>query len=329
MNKKITALAVLLLIGLPFLIVSFSNTKTSESLTPSSVNNSDITNTALQYSDNIIIDQKDIQLNHEVIQYKIIFHDNDTINVSALMIVQQTGKDFEPRTCMLILTNGSVSIFNNKSVWMVSDIPAGLIIDITMFGHRIAAGGRLFHKLLNYTRLRIGSSQQLFKNANVKNGDVWYLTLANLNRKPEEALKISFRSVSSSLSMELVQLDRHSNMGFYSSLDNDFEGRYTGVKFPFLPYGFSIANNLHTEVVTTKGSILSFCSVGHTKGRMEINTPYNKTYVSTERRMLLFNYAGNQTGKWYFSASGIGFPWKHLVWLFYIDVDPYMKTTTF
>jgi hypothetical protein len=278
----------------------------------------------IRSTSHIIIDQKEIQLNHEVIQYKIIFHKNDTINVSVLLMIQQSGIDFAPTACLLILTNGTSSIFKNSNVSFLFYVPSALLLDVTILGHRVAIGGRLFFKLLNHTRYRIGIARELHNDVSVKNGEVWYLTMAEFNSKPGEKLIATFTSLSSSASMELVQVDRHSDIGFYSALDNDFEGRYIGFKLPFLPFGFSIANNLQKQVITSRGSVIYFCSVGHLKGRIRVEAPHNKTYLNVNNGMALFTYCGNWTGKWNFSASGVGFPWKHNVMLFSADVNPHI-----
>jgi hypothetical protein len=322
MNTKIYVCGLLLMLVIPVLF--FVQTYTQHPIASLFANFPDDESNITSYSDHIIVDQAQIQLNHEVIQYKIIFHQNDTINVSTFLALQQFGRDYDPQACLLILANGTTSIFRKSNVSFLFYVPSAILFDATLFGHRITFGGRLFFKLLNHTRYRIGISRYLSNDAEVKKGDVWYLTMAVFHSKPGEQMKLALTSLSSSPSMELIQLNRHTNIGFYSSLDNDFEGRYMGVKLPFLPFGFSVANNLHTEVLTTKGSFLYFCSVGHAKGRMKVHTPDNKTYLNVNNKISLFFYYGNLTGRWEFSASGIGFPWKHLVMLFYADIDPYI-----
>jgi hypothetical protein len=324
MNLKVAVLIGMLIFVVP-LIFFLGSTNTTPYRSFEHANVSENANDSITYDSYLKIDQKNLSLNHEVMQFKIIFHENDTINVTTMMILQQTGKDFEPQGCLLILSNGNSGIFDEEEVSLLYDVPFGVLFDATFLGHRLAIGGRMFHALLTFTRLRIGTLRQLFKDVEVKKGDVWYLTLAEFNRKPEEELKIVFRSLTESPSMELVQLDRHSDIGFYSALDSDFEGRYIGFKLPFLPFGFSVANHLHTEVVTSRGSVVYFCSVGHSRGRIEVKMPDNKTYVSVQEKIIVFSYAGNLTGVWNFSASGVGFPWKHMVVLFYADVDPHLQ----
>jgi hypothetical protein len=323
MNAKITAFGILIIIVVPLLFLI--NTNTIHQDAPASTISSDIEKEDGLYSNHIIVDQKELRLNHEVIQYKVIFHENDTINVSASLMLQQSGQDFRPRACLLILTDGTASIFEESNVSLLFYIPSAILFDTTIFGHRIAFGGRLLFRLLNHTRFRIGVARQLYKDAQVKKDDVWYCTMAEFNSKPGEKLNITFTSLSSSSSMELVQLDRHSNMGFFSALDNNFDGRYIGFKLPFLPFGFSVANNLHKEIVTSRGSVVYFCSAGHAKGRIKVEAPNNKTYLNLNDEIALFTYCGTWTGSWNFYASGIGFPWKHIVMLFYADVNPHIK----
>lgn len=326
MNAKIKAFGIVVIIMTPLLL--FINASTEPHVAPVAANIPDTKQDINLSNARIIIDQKELTLNHEVIQYKIIFHENDTINVSASLLLQQTGKDFDPMACLFILTNGTDSIFEKSKISFLYNVPSGILFDTTILGHRITFGGKFFFKLLEHTRYRMGVYTQLYQDAQVKKGEIWYLTLANFKSKPTDMLKIALTSKSSSASMELVQVDRHSNVGFYSALDNDFEGQYMGFKIPFLPFGFSIAKSLHKEIITSRGSVVYFCSVGHAKGRIKVNAPNNKTYLNINDEIALFSYCGNLTGSWNFYASGFGFPWKHAVLLFYADIDPHLKMKT-
>jgi hypothetical protein len=323
MNMKVTALALLVILMVP--MIFFLNTNTDQHRVPAFTTLSRAVQENANTTSHLIIDQKDLQLDHEVIQYKIIFHKNDIINVSTRLLIQQSGNDVEPKSCLLICTNGTSSIFEKSNVSFLFYVPSALLLDVTMFRHRIAIGGSIFFRILNHTRFRIGIARELSNDVTVKNGDVWYLTLADTDKSPGEQLIFTCISLSSSASMEIIQLERHSDIGFYSALDNDFEGHYLGFKLPFLPFGVSIASNLHKEVNTLRGSVVYFCSVGHLRGRIRIEAPNNRTYLNANNGMALFTYCGNWTGTWNFSSSGVGFPWKHNVMLFYADVDPHIK----
>lgn len=124
--------------------------------------------------------------------------------------------------------------------------------------------------------------------------------------------------------MEITQIDRHNNMGFYTSINNDFDGKYFGFKFiPYLPFGLSIAKNLQKEITTTNGSIIYFNSAFHRKGQISIETQ-GETATNNKKNSASIIYCGNQTGTFKFSASGVGFPWKHFVTLFYVDINPHI-----
>ena len=271
----------------------------------------------------ISIDQEQLDLNHEVIQYKIILHKDDTVNVSLNMIVQQTGIDFEPMYSFIMITDGNKSIFKNSTLFYTMDVPVGSIIDTNLFGKRICIGGKLFNRLLMKTRAHIGSACYYTENIKVKNNTIWYLTIAQFDNAHKEILTIAIKSKNKE--MEIVEIERNKNMNFYSSYDNDFEGRYFGFRLlPYLPFGFSIAKNLKKEVTTTKGSIICFSSMFHRKAQLSMEIE-NETFTNANTRYATCVYCGNQTGTWKFSASGIGFPWKHLVYLFYIDIDPHFR----
>jgi hypothetical protein len=307
------------------LLLIFMNVKTEHHVDPDRPIISKTAQKDIPFHDNIIIDQNELQLKNEVIQYKVIFHKNDTINVTAFLMLQQTEKDFEPQACLLMLTNGTENIFENSNISFLFYIPSALLFDMTVFGYRIALGGKLFFRFLNHTRIRIGVTKHLSNIVRVKNGDIWYLTIAEFNCKPGKKITVTFKSLSSSSSIELIQMERHMDIGLDSALDNDFEGRYIGCKLPFLPFGFSIADNLHKEIVTSRGSIVYFSSMGHLKGKIKVEAPNNNTYINDNNKIAIFSYLGNWTGNWNFFASGIGFPWKHNVILFYADVNPYVK----
>lgn len=304
--------------------IFFVDHRAITSIIPTFVNDSESRVKTANYTSHIALDQKDLKLDHEVIQFKIIFHEKDTINVSVQLAIEEMFR--EPTACLMMITNGSTSIFGNTTVLSFSYLPTGTIVDTTIFHYRFIFGGKLFHKLLSFTRFRIGQAVKLSKNVQVQSGDVWFLTMVELNSKLGEELKVAFRSLMSFSSMELVQLNRSSNLGFFSSLDNDFEGIYMGFKIPFLPFGFSIAHNLHKEVILLKGGLINFASVGHRKGKITVEMPNGKIYTNPNKMVAIFSYCGNQTGTWKFSASGWGFPWKHVVVLFYIDVDPHIKS---
>jgi hypothetical protein len=273
--------------------------------------------------DTIEIDQDDLQLNHEVIQYKVVFHSDDVVNVSFEMALQQTGQDFEPMSAFLMITDGNKSIFSDAKAFILFDIPTGTLIDLNVLGKRICVGGKLFNKLLMKTRFRIGSYSTRTEDSTVKNNTVWYITFAELGNRHQEMLHLKLKAKDDS--MELVQLERNGKMDFFSSYTNDFEGRYFGSRFlPLLPFGFSVAKNLKKEITTTDGSIIYFGSVGHFKGKQTVEIG-DEMYTDENSKYSFFAYYGNKTGTWRVTSSGIGFPWKHMVCFLYVDIDPHVR----
>jgi len=323
MNLKFKAFSLALIVIIS--AIFYFNMNKEHNITPASATPSVIQQARTNYSSTITLDEKDLRLDHEVIQFTVLFHENDIINVTTLQMILRLGKDVEPQANMLILTNGSRSVFHKSNVSFLYYVPSALLFDATILGHRIAIGGRLFFNLLNLTRFRVGVAQALSSEISVKKGDVWYLTMSVVNPKPGEELRVVLRSLSMALSMELNQTVRSPDVGFYSALDNDFNGRYFGVKLPLLPFGFSFADNLQKKILTVRGSVVYFCSVGHRNGRMKIEAPNNKTYLNENGGLSVFSYCGNWAGTWNFTASGLGFPWKHNVMLFYADINPYLS----
>ena len=319
--RIIPLLIIALIIVVLFLFITANQTK---SINPLTIPEEKPLPPISQYSNNIYIDQEQLDLNNEAIQYQIIFHRNDTINISLKMTLQQTGLDFQPMCSFLMITDGNKSVFTNATMFFLSDVPTGAIIDTNIFGKRISIGGKLFNRILSKTRFHIGSSCYYTEDIRVKNNTVWFLTIAQLDNTHKEFLATSIKS--NYEGMELIQTERTDRMGFYTSFNNDFDGKYFGFKFiPYLPFGFSIAKNLQKEITTTEGSIIYFSSIGHRKGQISIETQ-NETFTNTNKRSAAFIYCGNLTGTWKFSASGVGFPWKHVVCLFYADINPHIKS---
>lgn len=270
----------------------------------------------------LVVEQDAMNLNHEVVQYRIVFHDDTMVNISVFMALQQTGEDYEQMCSFIMLTDGNRSVFGDEyQYFFINDVPSGSIVDLNVFGNRICIGGKIFCKVLQRTRFRIGSSVTHNEDVKALNNSVWYLTVAQLDNMHEEMLSVSLKATGEC--MEVQQIHRGDKMGFYTSVNNDFEGRYFGFRLPLLPFGFSIARNLHKQITTTEGSVFIFSSIGHMFGRLTVAYD-GDSYADDTRKHILLSHMGNMTGVFDFSASGIGFPWKHIVYLFYMDVNPYI-----
>ncbi len=267
------------------------------------------------YEDTIALDQSELCLDHEVIQYNIVFHVNATVKVDGC--IGYIIRDLQPVAYLFYLTDGEQLLVNYS---YCAHVPSGTILDITTRRNHFKIGGRIFYRMLN-----IGRKDTFDKTFSVHAGDTWYLTIGVYCSIGEEEVFVNLKSTSPC--MELIPLERHDNIGLFSSWDNGFSGAYFGVRMmPFLPFGFSFADNVKKEITTTRGTVVSFLSVAHRKGETVVRAPDGTLYVNNDRGAAGFIYYGNLTGVWIFKASGIGFPWKHIITLFYTDVDPHIRS---
>ncbi len=263
--------------------------------------------------------QKKLNLDHEFVQYKIIFHENTTVNYKYFL--KYRIKDLHPHYYFITFTDGKKGImerevegkFYETPILGYSMIPSGILMDLNLGKLRFSIGKLLF-KILP-----IGNVDSIKGEVEVNNGTEWFLTLGVYHKGIDEKFYISLESEKKCL--EIIKLDRDNRIEYLSAVNGDFSGLYLGLKI--LSRGFSRAKNLKTTITTTKGSVISFCSVGHISGRIEVIGPDGKIYNKNTRKLASFQYYGNQTGTWKLSSSGFGFPWKHIVSLFYIDVDPH------
>lgn len=205
-------------------------------------------NNPMETVDNITVSQSHLHLDHEAIQYKITFYENDNVSVAAKIILPQV--DYKPKACMIVLSDGNKSIFQNKTLISATNIPTGSILDVTVLKHRIILGGKLLDKLFAMTSFHLGVISTGKQTIKVNNGSTWFLTIVQLTDKPEQTADIVFQS--SKKSMNITEIDRTDNMGYCVSNNGDFEGTYIGFKIPFTPLGFSIARKLHKEVMAQK-----------------------------------------------------------------------------
>jgi hypothetical protein len=263
--------------------------------------------------------QKKFNLDHEFVQYKILFHENTTIDYEYFLKFRV--KDIQPHYYFLAFTDGKKAVmerevdgkFYETPLLGYSMIPSGILMDLNLGNFRLSIGKLLF-KILP-----IGNIDRISGEVEVSNGTEWFLTLGVYHKSVDEKFYINLESEKNCI--EIIELDRDNKIEFLSSVTGDFSGVYLGLKI--LSRGFSRAKNLKTTITTTKGSVISFSSSGHITGHIEVIEPNGISYNKNTRKLASFQYYGNQTGTWKFSSSGIGFGWKHIVSLFYIDVNPY------
>jgi hypothetical protein len=268
----------------------------------------------LRYLDYVAVDQDHLQLDHEYAQYQIRFHENTSVTFS--MNVTHVMLDFDPVCYRMYLTNDSGFVTNDSHI-IDTQVMAGVFFDASVHGHRIAIGGRRLLK-----KIPIGASQTRNETVNATKGDTWYLTVIVLRKKLEV---VNFTAHSVVPCMEVVPVLRGSNLGLYSAWDGDFDGRYIGIKLlPLTPFGFSYAN-INKTITTHNGTVYEFISAFHQRGGITIGEPNGMILTQSEKHGCLLMGCTTTSGVWQFSAWGIGLPYKHLVLLFYADIDIHLK----
>jgi hypothetical protein len=282
-------------------------------------------NESENYLNNFNFSQKNLRLNKEFVQYKIKFHKNTTVNYDYFLSFRV--KDLNPLYYFIVFTDGKKGVMKRKidgrfyeaPIIGHSIIPSGIILDINLNKIHLSIGKLLFRIL------PIGNIDSIKGDVEVKAGTEWFLTLGVLHSIVDETFYISLNTENKCF--EVIQLDRSSNIGYLTSVHNDFSGFYFGIKI--LSRGISFAKDISKKIITKNGSIIRFSSTGHLKGNIEVVDPEGKKYNKNTGKLASFQYYGNNTGEWIFSSSGIGFPWKHVISLFYIDVDPHYNLIDF
>ena len=309
----ITVIIIILLSILTFSIVTKDNQTENKTMTK---NTEEQINTK-QYTNTIEITQQEIQLDYEVIQYKIIFHEDDTINV--YLYGQILSKSLGEKLFLISITDGRDSIIqkidkNHYHIFLIH-LPVGRF-EITTPRFKFVGKLPLIFKLRN-----VGLKDYCIGDVDVKKNDTWYLTIAVVSQKETD---IQIKLKSENKSMELLQIERHSKLGFYSANHNDFDGKYYSISYG--GFGITYAKNLNKKIETTDGSFIYFSSISHKKGDVKIQTPDKTILSSNNKKVIQYIYIGNNTGVWSFTANGrnlLGF--KYMIILFYIDINTYSK----
>lgn len=273
------------------------------------------------YESSYNFSQKKICLDHEFVQYKIKFHENTTIKYKYFLRFRV--KDLHPCYYFTIFTDGKKGVMNREIEGKFYDapivgysmVPTGLLMDLNLGRFHISLGKLLFKVL------PIGNIDSIRGEVEVNAGTQWFLTMGVYHKSIEEEFFIYIESEEPCI--EIIELDRDSKIEYLSAVHGDFSGRYFGLKI--LSHGFSFTKKLKTEISISKGSIIRFSSAGHILGQIKVIGPNGKIFTKDSRGIAAFQYYGNQTGTWKFSSYGIGFGWKHLVSLFYIDANPYIQ----
>jgi hypothetical protein len=272
-------------------------------------------NESTQYTNDLELNQEKLQLQKEVVQYEITFHHNDTVNVSLYMYVSYV--DTIITSNYFLLSDGVKPIMVPRSRWYVPERKYEIITPRV----RISIGKFWLLTMMNNGKgkYRIGSSCNDSGRFDVHSGDTWYLTLAVPTSSVKSGYNVTFKSTYSS--MEINQLTRHGNLGFYAANYNQFSGKYYAFKLSILG-GCSICN-IHKEVTTRNGSIIDFYVAAHRKGSMVVTQPNGEEISDNKKGFMHYWFIGNETGNWKFSFKGWSLYFRIAALLLYIDIDPH------
>jgi hypothetical protein len=172
------------------------------------------------------------------------------------------------------------------------------------------------------TDKQVGTTSKNTSEFRVHGGDTWYLTIAVLTSS-ERGCYYGIQLKSKTKSMEITELQRHSRLGLRVASNNQWNGKYYGLKLGVLG-GFS-AFNVDTEVVTHDGSFIDLKVLGHRKALVEVSYPNGTVISSDQDRGISFMFMGNQSGRWKFSARGYSLYFREGIVLIYADVDLHVK----
>ncbi len=317
---KIISLGLAVMCIVPLLITNqYENEKCIED---ENTNNSCET---IEYLSNYNFSQKSLQLEKEFVQYKIKFYENTTVDYEYFLKFRV--KDLHPLYYFIVFTDGKKGVMKRKidgkfyeaPIIGQSMIPLGILLDINLFKLHFSIGKLLF-KILP-----IGNKDKIKGSIKVQEATEWYLTMCVYHKTDEEIFYINLKSEIPSF--EIIDLNRDSKIEYLNSASGDFEGLYFGVKI--ISHGFSYSKNLEKSITTTRGTVIIFNSIGHFNGKINIIDPKENVFSKNSRQYANLQYYGNQTGKWKFSSSGIGIGRKHMVSLFYMDVDPHFDLIDF
>ena len=265
------------------------------------------------YANLLTFDQQELQLKHEVVQYEIKFHHQDVVNVSVSMYVRYIDRTITSE--YFLLTDGEKPLFRPLLLFYVPERKYSLITP----RFHLSFGQFFLWKFLDHRgKIFMGSGGTFSKDFSVHDGESWYLTMGVPTTAEQSIYSVVFTSENTS--MDVSQLTRHDKLGFYSADYHQFSGKYYALKLLFLG-GFSICD-VNREATTTSGLIISMFAVGHRKGSMTITLPNRTALQSDQKRAIVVNYIGNQSGVWQMRVKGWSLYFRMAVLFLYIDIDP-------
>jgi hypothetical protein len=261
------------------------------------------------YNDMVLFDQQTEKLNGEVVQYKITFHDNDTVNYDMGISYQLTN----PGTVfyLIYLTDGK-----NTTTLHISDEAYSNLIDITTFRK---------HRKIGWNANASGETS-LSNSTEVKNNTEWYLTIAVANNI-NETLSVSFETQKKS--MEITKISRTSSVYLLSTIDADYKKgkiteRYWGLSLFGIGFSHCYAD---VEVPVSNGGIVCVDMFNHVNGMVYVGNSFSEickqSYKPDNTSILLSTTDAQLIKYWKVHAESIGYPKKTSVLTMVVDVYPY------
>ncbi len=310
MKKIISITAVLLLTALGFFMIS--NQEIYDGKIVNSEKNPNLSNDSISYTNYLDFNQDNLQLKKEVVQFKIMFHQDDVVDVQSKLVVLYVDETITSVYCLL--TNGEKPLLMPQGLWYIPERKYLLVTPKI----RISVGKLLFPKLFPDS---IGSADEESGHFDVQAGESWYLTLA----VPTPAQEMGFSVVISSLndSMEVTELTRHGNVGLYCAAFNQFQGRYYSLKLHVL-FGGSVCN-VFKEITVKEGSLFHLWIAAHRKGTLDVSLPTGEQRHFDQEGIMVYMFLGNDTGTWKFAVKGWSFYYRMVVLLLSIDIDPHCR----
>jgi len=261
------------------------------------------------YDSIITVSQNDLKLDNEYAQYKIIFHGKDTIDVNIDMSYSVNTLD---NLFYVVYLADGIRELTYKT--FLRHEPTGRF-DISFWN--------LHKKVMSKPT---NESKTFDKTFQVRNNDVWYLTVV-VYKSMGETIEVSLTSDNST--MEVVSSSGGNEMGYYTVQDGDFFGRCRGMSIFGL--GWSRCN-VHRSITFKKGTLFYYNVDNFLDSSLLATQPNGKTYAygwKTLHQLVQKNthyYEGkSETGKWTFSIRATSFPTKLTASVFFVDVNPYGK----
>lgn len=265
------------------------------------------------YVDDVTFSQQTEQLNGEVVQYEITFH-NDTAIYYDMNISYQltsTGTVFY----LIYLTDGKQL---TKTIH-ISDEGCGKLIDVTTF---------LKHRKVGKNINKNGETS-LSDSIQVTNNTVWYLTFA-VARSTNESISVVFKTKKEC--MEIKSLGRKDSVTLVSALNADYkDGKFIGRYRGYSLFGIGASHgSVNKEIPVTNGGIICVDMKNYYQGMMKVSTisgsKSSESYEPGEASILL-STTDNNTKTWLVEANTFGFPKKSSILTFVVDVNPHSSIT--